>query len=249
MEIKFIIPYFDKFEKRKKAIQEKDDKILRQKAALEEFENYKKKLEQKRKSQLIYDNSYLFKKKKAKEFKLRKEVEDLLNKEYQEYQQNENTRSNKRLQSLIKKRKKTDKRKKISNNHNNQKLKRLQLLDEETEENIDEKNLEKELEEQKEEELKDKKLKEFFEKIRKLKSGEFKDFDEELNQLINEIMLNKDAASRNKENRINSFMQNFELNRMKNQARDKFYNKGYNFVSPIRFTSENKIINDNEKHN
>ena len=249
LEIKFIIPYFDKLEKRKKAIQEKEDKILRQKAALEEFENYKKKLEQKRKSQLIYDNSYLFKKKKAKEFKLRKEVEDLLNKEYQEYQQNENTRSNKRLQSLIKKRKKTDKRKKISNNHNNQKLKRLQLLDEETEENIDEKNLEKELEEQKEEELKDKKLKEFFEKIRKLKSGEFKDFDEELNQLINEIMLNKDAASRNKENRINSFMQNFELNRMKNQARDKFYNKGYNFVSPIRFTSENKIINDNEKHN
>ena len=125
------------------------------------------------------------------------------------------------------------------NNYINPKLKKLQMLDEEEEEDINEKKLKKELEEQKEDELKDKKLKEFFEKIRKLKRGEFKDFDEELNQLINEIMDNKDIISKNKENRMNSFLQNFELNRMKNKAKDKFYNKGYNFVSPIRFISEN----------
>ena len=124
------------------------------------------------------------------------------------------------------------------NNYINSKLKKLQMLDEEEEEDINEKNLKKEFEEQKEEELKDKKLKEFFEKISKLKRGEFKDFDEELNQLINEIM-DKDLISRNKESRMNSFLQNFELNRMKNKAKDKFYYKGFNFVSPIRFISEN----------
>ena len=97
----------------------------------------------------------------------------------------------------------------------------------------------KDIEEQKKEELKDKRLKEFFERIRKLKNGEFKDFDEELNQLINEIMDKKDVASKNKEHRMNSFMQNFEYNRIKNNSKDKFYNKGFNFVSPIRFICDN----------
>ena len=238
LENKFIVPYLEEMEKRKREHQKKQIKILRQKIALEEFENYKKSLERKRKSQLIYDNSYLFKKTKQKEYKLRKEVEDILNKEYQDFERKQFSRSGERLNSLFGKRKKTIKRNKM-NNYINPKLKKLQMLDEEEEEGINEKKLKKELEEQKEDELKDKKLKEFFEKIRKLKRGEFKDFDEELNQLINEIMDNKDIISKNKENRMNSFLQNFELNRMKNKAKDKFYNKGYNFVSPIRFISEN----------
>ena len=236
LESKFIAPYLEEVEKRKREHREKQEKILRQKIALEEFESYKKSLEMKRKSQLIYDNSYLFKKKKQKEYKLRKEVEDILNKEYQEFERKQISRSGERLKSFGKK-KKTIKRNKM-NNYINSKLKKLQMLDEEEEEDINEKNLKKEFEEQKEEELKDKKLKEFFEKISKLKRGEFKDFDEELNQLINEIM-DKDLISRNKESRMNSFLQNFELNRMKNKAKDKFYYKGYNFVSPIRFISEN----------
>ena len=238
LETKYLIPYLDKVEKRKRELQEKQEKILRQKIALEEFENYKKNLERKRKSELIYDNSYLFKKKKIKEFKLRKEVEDLLIKEEQENEENQIARINERLNSLISNRKKSERRNKM-NNYVNPKLKRIQNLDEEDKDPIDEEKLKRELEEQRLEEMKEKKLKNFFVKIRKLKRGEFKDFDEELNQLINEIMDNKDIASKNKENRVNTFIQNFEFNRTKNKAKNKFYNRGYNFVSPIRFMSEN----------
>ena len=60
----------------------------------------------------------------------------------------------------------------------------------------------KELDEQRAEELKELKLKEFFIRIRKLKNGEFKDFDEELNRLINDIIMDKkDVVSKNRENR------------------------------------------------
>ena len=238
LESKYVIPYLEEEERKMKEQQEKENKKLRERAALEEFENNKKSRKI-RKSALIYDNSYLFKKEKRKEYKLRKEVEDLLNKEYNQFQQKEHIRTNHRLMSLITKRKSIEKKKKTSKkNYKNAKLKRLQMQDEDDEVEIKEKNI-KDIEEQKMEELKDKKLKEFFEKIRKLKNGEFKDFDEELNQLINEIMDKKDVVSKNKENRMNSFMQNFEYNRIQNKAKDKYYNKGFNFVSPIRFISDN----------
>ena len=140
--------------------------------------------------------------------------------------------------SLITKRKKFEKKKKFSKNKNaNLKLKRFSMQDEEVHEEDNSQKL-KELEELKEEELKEKKLKEFFERIRKLKNGEFKDFDEELNQLINEIMDKKDVISKNKENRMNSFIEQFQYNRMKNKSKNKYYNKGFNFISPVRFISD-----------
>ena len=239
LENKYVIPYLNEEERKMKEQQEKENKKLREKIALEEFENYKKS-QQRRKSQLIYDNSYLFKKDKKKEFKMRKEVEDLLNKEYNQFQQKEQIRTNHKLKSLIRRRKISERKKKTSKNkyQKNSKLKRLQMQEENNEVEIKQNNL-KDIEEQKKEELKDKRLKEFFERIRKLKNGEFKDFDEELNQLINEIMDKKDVASKNKEHRMNSFMQNFEHNRIKNNSKDKFYNKGFNFVSPIRFICDN----------
>ena len=238
LESKYVIPYLNEEERKMKEVQEKENKKLRERVVLEEFENYKKS-QKIRKSALIYDNSYLFKKEKRKEYKIRKEVEDLLNKEYNQFLQKEYKRSDHRLISLITKRKKIEKKKKSTRiKYKNPKLKKLQMQEENDEVEIKEKNL-KDIEEQKKEELKDKKLKQFFERIRRLKNGEFKDFDEELNQLINEIMDKKDVVSKNKENRMNSFMQNFEFNRIKNKAKDKYYNKGYNFISPIRFISDN----------
>ena len=237
LENKYILQFLDEEERKRRVLEEKGNKKLREKIALEEFENYKKKLEKKRKDQLIYDNSYLFKKEKPKEFKLRKEVEDIINKEYEEFQNHQNVRRSTRLMSLISKRKKPEKKKKFSKNKgNNLKLKKLQMQEEANEDANDSKQM-KELEDQKLEELKDKRLKEFFERIRKLKNGEFKDFDEELNQLTNEIMDKKDVISKNKENRMNSFMQNFQYNRMKTKSNSKFNIKGFNFVSPIRFIS------------
>ena len=182
LENKYVFPYLEKYERNKREKEEREKKKLRKKLALEEHENYKKMMEKKKRAQLIYDNSYLFKKEKQKEYKLRK----LQNQEQSDIEE-ENSK---------------------------------QL---------------KELEEEKKEELKEKKLKEFFEKIRKLKNGEFKDFDEELNQLINDIM-NRDVVSKNKENRMNSFIQNFEYNRQKNKSSP--HCKGFNFISPIRFISD-----------
>ena len=238
LESKYVIPFLDQVERRRRELEEKENKKLREKIALEEFENYKKKIEKRKKSLLIYDNSYLFKKEKSKEFKLRKEVEDILNKEYDEFQSHQRIRETPRLMSLITKRKKFEKKKKFSKNKNaNLKLKRFSMQDEEVHEEDNSQKL-KELEELKEEELKEKKLKEFFERIRKLKNGEFKDFDEELNQLINEIMDKKDVISKNKENRMNSFIEQFQYNRMKNKSKNKYYNKGFNFISPVRFISD-----------
>ena len=231
----------DEEERKKLELEEKENKKLREKIALEEFENYKKYRERKKKNtQLIYDNSYLFRKEKIKkkDYKLRKEVEDILNKEYEEFQSHQNVRRESRLISLITKRKKLETKKKISKNKRNSlKLKNFKMQEEINEEVDDSKRL-KELEEQKLEEEKDRKLKNFFERIRKLKNGEFQNFDEELNQLIIEIMDKKDVISKNKENRMNSFIQNFQYNRMKDKSKSKYNNRGFNFVSPIRFISE-----------
>ena len=241
LETKYVLPFLDEEERKKLELEEKENKKLREKIALEEFENYKKYRERKKKNtQLIYDNSYLFRKEKIKkkDYKLRKEVEDILNKEYEEFQSHQNVRRESRLMSLITKRKKLETKKKISKNKRNSlKLKNFKMQEEINEEVDDSKRL-KELEEQKLEEEKDRKLKNFFERIRKLKNGEFQNFDEELNQLIIEIMDKKDVISKNKENRMNSFIQNFQYNRMKDKSKSKYNNRGFNFVSPIRFISE-----------
>ncbi len=241
LETKYVLPFLNEEERKKLELEEKENKKLREKIALEEFENYKKYRERKKKNtQLIYDNSYLFRKEKIKkkDYKLRKEVEDILNKEYEEFQSHQNVRRNSRLMSLITKRKKLETKKKISKNKRNSlKLKNFKMQEEINEEVDDSKRL-KELEEQKLEEEKDRKLKNFFERIRKLKNGEFQNFDEELNQLIIEIMDKKDVISKNKENRMNSFIQNFQYNRMKDKSKSKYNNRGFNFVSPIRFISE-----------
>ena len=241
LETKYVLPFLDEEERKKLELEEKENKKLREKIALEEFENYKKYRERKKKNtQLIYDNSYLFRKEKIKkkDYKLRKEVEDILNKEYEEFQSHQNVRRKSRLMSLITKRKKLETKKKISKyKRNSLKLKNFKMQEEINEEVDDSKRL-KELEEQKLEEEKDRKLKNFFERIRKLKNGEFQNFDEELNQLIIEIMDKKDVISKNKENRMNSFIQNFQYNRMKDKSKSKYNNRGFNFVSPIRFISE-----------
>jgi hypothetical protein len=241
LETKYVLPFLNEEERKKLELEEKENKKLREKIALEEFENYKKYRERKKKNtQLIYDNSYLFRKEKIKkkDYKLRKEVEDILNKEYEEFQSHQNVRRESRLMSLITKRKKLETKKKISKNKRNSlKLKNFKMQEEINEEVDDSKRL-KELEEQKLEEEKDRKLKNFFERIRKLKNGEFQNFDEELNQLIIEIMDKKDVISKNKENRMNSFIQNFQYNRMKDKSKSKYNNRGFNFVSPIRFISE-----------
>ena len=48
----------------------------------------------------------------------------------------------------------------------------------------------------------------------------------------------KDVISKNKENRMNSFIENFQYNRLKDKSKSKYNNRGFNFVSPIRFISE-----------
>ena len=175
LENKYVFQFLDEEERKRRELEERENKKLRKKIALEEFENYKRNLEKKKKSQLIYDNSYLFKKEKHKDLKIRKEVEDIINKEYEEFQEQENVRHNSRFVSLINKRKKSGKKKKFTRKRNSVKLKKIQMQEGANDDENDSKH-KKELEEQKLEEIKEKRLKEFFEKIRKLKNGEFKNY-------------------------------------------------------------------------
>ena len=237
LEEKYITPYLAEEKKRNKELSEKEKKI-RKRMALIEYEEIKKKLEKKnQKNKLIFDNLYLFKKEKNKEIKLRKEVEEILNSPKVPIDTNKR-RETPRFMSLITRRKKNIiKKEKKSKKRNNFNLKKINFFEQDDTSNKDEEKL-KELELQKQEEIKELNLKEFFKRIQKLKTLEFQDFDNELNQMMNEIIDKKDVISKKKETRINSFIQDFQLSRLKNKTSSKFNSKGFSYISPIRFISE-----------
>ena len=211
--------------------------MKRKKIANEEFEKYKRLIEEKKRTGLIYDNSYLFKKGKKKQFKLRKEVIDILNTDYGQYY-------NKKKSSNSK-----EKKKKNSKKQKDKQLtvpkKSLLVKREMTKEEKDEENerirLFKEMEEkQRLEEIREKRLYKFFERIQKLKNGEFKNFEEELNFLIDEQLDQAKLAKESKENRINSFLKELQFNRVKAKFNTDFKNKQIGFISPFIFINDKK---------
>ena len=82
LEKKYIIPFIEKEKQRIKEEEEEKEKLRKKKLAEEEFERYKRIIEEKKRKGLVYDNTYLFKKGKKKKFVLRKEVEDIINTDY-----------------------------------------------------------------------------------------------------------------------------------------------------------------------
>ena len=241
LESKYILPYIENEERKKRDEEIKKAKSIRKKMADEEFKKFKLLVEEKRKRKdLIFDNSYLFKKGKIKNFKLRKEVEEILNTDYGLYY----LLYHEDLKELRKIKKKRKKKKKgnvikvgyqrgsiLTNEEMTQKDKeeqerRLRLLKEEEDK-------------EKLEELKEKRLYDFFSRIQRLKNGKIKNFEEELNQLIDEQLELVDNTQQNKESRMNYFLQEFQFNRLKSKYNSDYKTKRISYLSPLKFKSDN----------
>ena len=97
-------------------------------------------------------------------------------------------------------------------------------------------------------ELIDKKMSEFFKKIQKLKNGEMKNFEKELEMLVDEQLERIDySKEKEHEYRKNNFVQDFDLTRNKDILTKQFKSKRMHYLSPIIFfTNKNNYkINDN----
>ena len=239
LEAKYIKPYIEEENRRKKEEEKKREKSLRKKITDEEFKRFKKLVEaKKRNKDLIFDNSYLFKKDKVKKFKLRKEVEEILN---TDYGLNYHGKSGSKSRGKKKKKSKKKGRNKLVKITKSSFFNNVELTKEEIDEEERRQRLIRELEEkEKMEEIRDKRLYDFFSRIQRLKNGKIKNFEEELNLLIDEQIDEADRIRVRKETRMNYFLQEFQLNRVKAKYNSDYRNKKFEYLSPIIFTSENK---------
>ena len=241
LETKYIMPYLENEKRKKKEEEAKKAKLIRRKIANEEFEKYKRLIEEKKRKGLVYDNSYLFKKGKKKQFTIRKEVIDILNTDYGKYYFKKKKVKSEEKKKVIKK-KKIKKERKYSKKSI---LEKKEMTQQEKDEENERIRLFKEMEEkQRREEIRDKRLKNFFERIRRLKNGQFKNFEEEINYLIDEQIDQAEIAKENKEMRMNSFMKELQFNRVKAKFNTDFKNKQIGYISPFIF-----ITDKNEKNN
>jgi hypothetical protein len=241
LEAKYIRPYIEEENRKKKEEEEKKEKSKRKKISDEEFKRFKRMVEAKKKNrELIFDNSYLFKKGKVKHFKLRKEVEEILNTDYGLYYHGKSSSKKKGKRKKKSKKKGQSKMIKFPKSsifHN------VELTPEEMDEEERRQRLIRDLEEkEKMEEMRDKRLYDFFARIQRLKNGKIKNFEEELNLLIDEQIDEADRIRVRKEARMNYFLQEFQLNRVKAKYNSDYKNKKFDYLSPIIFTMENKKI-------
>ena len=124
----------------------------------------------------------------------------------------------------------------------------LKLKDEELDEELFLKNkkerelLEAELEkEMKKEEIRDKRIYDFFAKIQKYKKGININNLDEINTFIDQqIEQNSDFQKKKNEERLNYFIQEFHINRIKAKYNFNSRKKRIAFLSPIIFTSPNE---------
>ena len=218
---------------------------------------------------LIYDNSYMFKPKQAKKKKIiKEEVKKIINTNYalnyDNYNINNSQNPNESFNSNDSKK---ASKYKVSNSkfsrrssifscggdnfksRFNEKANEEELLKYEEELKRKKKEIE---DKRKREKLYEERLYSFFEKIKRLKNN--KDNPDELEKLIDERFNTNDNS---KENRINDFIHNLQLERQKEKYNIKFKNKRLGYSSPLIFTmdnfyskNKNKIVNkDIEKYN
>ena len=239
LEDKYIKPYLEEEARKKREEEQKKEKSRKKKISDEEFQRFKKMVEAKKKNkELIFDNSYLFKKGKLKHFKLRKEVEEILNTDYGLYYHG---KSGSKKKGKKKKKSKKKGRGKIIKIPRSSIFDNVELTQEELDEEERRQRLLREIEEkEKMEELRDKRLYDFFARIQRLKNGKIKNFEEELNMLIDEQIDEADRIRVRKEARMNYFLQEFQFNRIKAKYNSDYKNKKYDYLSPLIFTSEKK---------
>ena len=188
---------------------------------------------------------------KKKEIIIRKEVQDILNNNISFINNSNNNNDNNNLNDnnilVDKQENKFKKRpsiieelakikKKKFHKIKKEKVKLLSDFKKMEIENI-EKN-EDELNEEKKEKIFEKKMYEFFEKIQHLKNCKIENYEEELKMFIDEeIDKINDFDAKDRENRINSFIRDFQLNRKKFYYFQQFQKRDLVFTSPLKFSS------------
>jgi hypothetical protein len=210
-----------------------------------------------KKTNLIYNNSYLFKEndsdsdddKNQSNVLIKKEIQDILNTDYGK----EPIKISDSTIFVSRRRKKEEY---IKRNYVKRKTNRMllkindELLNEET--LLKKKKLKEESEEEmKKEKIRDKKIYEFFEKIQRLKKGTSINYDDELNLFIDkQIEQNNEIPKEKNGGRLNIFLQDFLSNRIMAKFNSNLKNKRIAFLSPIIFTSPNEtyILNKSENY-
>ena len=97
-------------------------------------------------------------------------------------------------------------------------------------------------------ELIEQKMNDFFSKIQRLKNSDMKNFENELENLVNEQLERIDySKDKEYEYRRNNFIQDFDLTRTKDLLTKQFKSKRMHYLSPIIFFSKQKGNNKNKK--
>ena len=199
-------------------------------------ENLKDKLHFKKKTKLIYDNTYLLKNINQKNPSIKKEINDIINSDSSNVKSNivsiDKNDSDKNIyisKNLIKFHKK-----KFIKNKDGKRFRMIYLKPEKDEK----KKITQKKKETKDEEknlIFEKKLYEFFAKIQYLKNKG----DDEFNLLIDEEIDKMDNPDTNREMRLNSFYEKFQDRRnfMMSDNKYKLKRAKLRFMSPIIFSS------------
>ena len=202
---------------------------------------------------LIYDNSYLLKKKNSNDkFELRKEVLDILSGNYKKNENLEEPKKQTEYKKFIKKRKPLPQilikgmknKKKLMN-----KLKvfNFNLSDEISDETR--KKLEMKKREEEEEKLRqinfEEKLKRFFAKIQQLKNETSEKFGEEVDKLFDEQINGSEfGINRKLENRINHFKGSINTYVLQKNNYRKLKQNNLIFKSPCEFETTSKTLDN-----
>ncbi len=226
---------------------EKENPNLKKKYTRIKMEDIK---EEEKEVQLIYDNSYLLKKKKKENFELRKEVQDILEGKYKKKIIEKPPKVIKEFKYIKKKEKPIIETKIIKNPKKKLTSNLKTFLFESFEEDSDEKRkkLGKKREEEEEERIKqirfEEQLKNFFNKIKTLKKENSEQFNQDIDKLLEEQMLSSQfGRNRLLENRINDFKGKLsKYVKAKNNFR-KIKESYLFFKDPCEFETSHKIEN------
>ena len=248
--------YYDEYDEYFRDKGEKKRKIMK-KSRSQEFSSKKIKLKKYithikfddlktkiKKKKLIYNNSYLFKDNHSDDdeqnnFLIRKEIQEILNKEY-------NDMIKAKKEEIKKEKKRKNKEvylaKKVPFKKKAVKRNIIRIIDDTIGEPIPKKNINTEdnLREIEKEKERDKKLYEFFGKIQKLKKRNSLN-QEKLNKFIDEQI--EERYKNKNHQRLFQFLEDFNLNRIVAKNCNNYNNKRIGFISPIIFTSPNEGSN------
>ena len=214
---------------------------------------YKSSGEMHKRHTLIYNNLYLFKGKGDSDDEktnklIKKEIQDILNTDYGNI--SNDTERAKNAPFLEKRRKYINEVKKKFMKIKGKDNDLIQLKDELLNEEIL-KSLRKENkiidDKLKEEEIRDKRIYQFFAQIQKLKKRQYKNNEDEINSFIDHQIENNNAILKEKDDgRLNFFLQEFNLNRIRAKFAFNSKYKRIGYISPIIFTIGNENFNKSQ---